>query len=286
MTISTFGANLASFGTSGSPRDHLITLAVQFKDPATGLPIDPLAPKVRITHEGQPVSVQALGSAENPDHTYGLVASVPPSTGLYRFSFFSANMRPGVHHVEFFGDATISGQSTTLLVKGLIEFGEISVVDRLIVKLRMSLMDDIVQQYQLDAPFHQWNIDQLYSFLEDATSEINAIGPRITNFCLDDFATLPSVLLLDGARVRALFARARFEKANEMSYSDQHSLDIKRANDYFQMANTLDGIWRKTVEGWKKATPPRPIGLKSQRTPFRLSRVIGLLPSYSTFFPG
>lgn len=285
--ISTFGAGSASYGATGSPRDQLVPLLVQFRNPATGDAIDPTNPKVRFLHDGAPISVQTLGSPEQPDHTYPLLANVPPTTGLYRVAIFTSFLAPGLYDVEFSGEATVNSQATTLIVKGQIGIGAISVVDDLIVRLRIALMDDRPREYQLDDNLtHHWNIDELYTFLRESVGEINATGPRMTAFSLEDTSFMPDTLVVDGARIRALQARARFEKANEMDYSDQHTLSIKRADSYMQMAQQLAEAWRRTVEGWKKATPPRTIALRSQRTPFRVSRVIGLLPNFSTYFPG
>lgn len=286
MTISTFGATGPQYGTTGSPRDQLVPLLVQFVNPSTRQAVDVVGPAVRFQHDGQAVSVQAVGSVEQPDRSYPLVANVPAQTGLYRIAILTSMMAPGLYDLEFTGQSSIDGQTVTLLVKGQIGVGSVSIVDDLIVRLRSALMDDIVEQYQLDRPIHQWNLDQLYVYLRESVGEINATGPRLTAWSLDDTGFMPDTLVVDGARIRALQARARFERANEMDYSDQHTLSIKRADFYLQMAQQLGEVWRKLVESFKRASPPRTIALRSQRTPFRISRVIGLLPNFSSYFPG
>lgn len=289
MAISTFGGSESSFGTSGTPRSSPIALKVQFRHPETGAVVDPAGPKVRLTREdGQPVSVQALGVAEDPDHTYTLLPNSPPSTGLFRFSFLPNNLPAGLYKAEFFGTVTLADSSTTtIVVKGSIGLGEISLIDDMINRLRTELFDTNfwIRQYQLDAPIHQWNVDDLYVFLQDATEEINLIGPRSTGYTLESLPSGAYVLAIDGAKARALDARARFEKANEMDYSDQHTLSIKRADFYAQQAEKLRDQFAKRVESWKRSTPPRSIGLGNQRLPFRIQRVIGLLPGFETYFP-
>lgn len=291
MGVKTFGGGTAGFAETANPRDGLIVLKCLFRDPTTstegpGSAIDVTSPSARVLHNGKPVSVMALGSSEQPDHSYPMLPNAPAKTGLYRFSFLTNRLKPGLYDLEFTGSALLSDSTTTtLLVRGQIGLGEISYVDSLINRLYINLGDDRPELYQLDQPFHLWNVDQLYVFLMEGLSMFNATGPRFTSYGIENFPQVVDHLLIDAARSRALYARARLEKQNEATMSDgAHNLDIKRADSYFQYATGAEKGVLEAVREYKRATPPTTIGLRSQRLPFRVSRVIGLLNSSQTFF--
>lgn len=294
MGTKTFGGGTAAFvGDTGSPIDSLIVLKVQFRDPTTSTegPGDKIAvtsPTVRILHASRPISVSAIGSAEQPDsHAYPLNPNVPAQTGLYRFSFLTNGLKAGLYDLEFTGQATLSDDTTTtLLVPGQIGLGTVSYLDSLMNRLSIALGDDRPDLYQLDGPFHQWNADQLYVFLIESLSTFNAAGPRFTQYSLGEFPQVIDHLLIAGARIQALYSRARLEKSNELIGGDGHTPDIKRADSYFQFAQRHETIWLQQIKDWKLATPPRVIGLRNQTMPFRISRVIGLLNNFQTFFSG
>lgn len=271
-------------------QDTLISLQVLFKG-LDGCPTDVESPRIRIFHgfERRPVNVDVLETNENTDRSYPLLEVDPPQTGQYKFSFLTGMIEPGLYELEFSGTIkeTLSGggeRDKTLLVKGEIEIGEISRRIDFVNRVQMGLMDDFPDEYRLDEPVYQWKKDQVYTYLKEALGRINATGPRRTSWTFDTFPVEVDELLVTGAKIWALYARARLEKANEMDYSDVHTLRIARAQDYKNLADTLLQDWTQAVVGYKKATPPTPIGLRSQRLPFRINRVIGLLPNYQTFF--
>lgn len=278
--------------SSAGFQDSLISLQVLFKG-LDGCASDVENPRVRIFHgfEQRPVDVDVLESA-NPsvEHTYPLLPVDPPLTGQYRFSFLIGLLEPGLYNLEFAGeiDEVLTGgtRKKTIVIKGDIEIGEISRRIELINRMQMGLMDDFPDEYRLDEPVYQWKRDQLFVYMKEALSRFNATGPRITNFTLDSLPVNTDELVVTGGKIWAIYARSRLEKANEMSYSDVHSLDIKRADFYKGLADTLLQDWIRAVQDWKKATPPTPIGLRTQRLPFRIARVIGLLPNYQSFFSG
>lgn len=272
--------------------DSLIILQVLFKG-LDNCPIDVENPRVRIFHgfEQRPVDVDVLTTIGNNDHSYPLTPVDPPQTGQYRFSFLTTWLPPGLYSLEFAGevDEVLPGpiiRKKTIIVKGDIEIGEISRLHDILNRIQMGLMDDFPMEYRLDEPVHQWKRDQLFVYTKEALSRFNSTGPRRTNFDIDTFPYGNEELIVTGAKIWALYGRSRLEKANEMNYSDVHTLNIDRANMYKQMADTLMQDWTRAVQDWKKMTPPTPIGLKSQRLPFRLARVIGLLPNYQTYFSG
>lgn len=274
-------------------QDSLITLQVLFQG-LDGCPIDPTDPKIRFFHgfDKKSVDVESLeGVISSEGHSLPLLPVVPVTIGLFKVSFLTTFLEAGLYELEFSGEITETepGGGTkqhTLVVKGEIEIGEISRLQDFINRVEMGLMDDFPEDYVLDEPIWQWRKDQIFTFLKEAVSAFNSIGPRITNCNLDNFPTNVEELLTTGAKIWALWARSRYEKAIEMDYSDVHSLRIARAEFYKSLADTLYQDWRLRVESFKKATPPTPIGVTSQRLPFRIFRVIGLLPNYQNFFSG
>lgn len=262
-----------------------IFLRVQFKDGSDpSVPVDVIDPVGIILHEGVPQTIAALGSTPQEGLRYPLISA--GSTGLYKLSFLTTGLKSGLYRVMFQG-GWIDPFSVvqTLQVGGEIAIGEISRTDSLIARIETALMDDIdPRMYRLDEPIAQWTPDQLYLHMLAAIDAINAFPPRLTSF---DFDTIPfDQFIVDGARIYALYARARFEKANELTYSDVHTLDIKRADFYKALADTLYQQWKDSIIAYKKMTPPTPIGLKGQQLPFRISRVLGLLPNFKTLFSG
>ena len=282
MAVVTFSGGARNRETTY--RNASVTLHVQFKDP-DGAAVDVLGPVGYLLFEGVSQTLDAIGSAPDEALRYSLI-DVPGVTGLYKLVFLTTGLRPGMYRVGFEGTwADADGEQHVLRVEGNIALGEVTRKDELIRRIQYALMDDIdPRYYRLDEPIHQWTADQLYVHLLAAMDSINAFPPRLTAFTIDD---LPfDQFAVDGGRVYALYARARFEKANELTYSDVHTLDIKRADFYKSLADTLHERWRALVIDFKKATPPTPIGLTSQRLPFRIRRVLGLLPNFRSLFSG
>lgn len=175
---------------------------------------------------------------------------------------------------------------TTLVVRGQLGIGGISRIQDFLNRIRQGLMDDCPELYRLDEPVHQWTNQQFYTYLREAQDRINNTGPRRTFYEIESFPIGQDEFLVTGAKIWALYARSRLEKANEMTYSDLHSLDIKRADFYKSLADQLYRDWIESIVSWKRSTPPTPIGINSQRLPFRIFRVLGLMPNYQTFFSG
>lgn len=249
------------------------------------VPVNVVGPVATVLREGVAQKLAALGSTAGPDLKYTLIA-VAGSTGLYKLSFLTTGLSAGLYRVLAEGSWTDPFSVVqTLQVEGEFALGEVARLDSLIARVETSLMDDVDPRlYRLDEPIPQWTADQIYLHMLAALDTMNSFPPRLTSF---DFDTVPfDQMLVDGARVYALYARARFEKANELTYSDVHNLDIKRADFYKSLADTLYAQWAASVTSYKRMTPPTPIGLKGQQLPFRVSRVLGLLPNFKTLFSG
>lgn len=280
----TFGPALGGYAQQGNFQPSSVVVYAQFRVPqpdGSYATMDVTNPRVRVTRESALVRVQSLESRPDDDGIYPLIQI---GTGLYRFAFLSTSQPPGLIDFEFSGEAVINTVSTTIVVKGTVGLGEISRLQDVINRVQVNLMDDHPEDYRLDEPVNQWRKLNLFEAVRTSLDRFNVQGPRQTAFTFD---TIPSdYFLVTGGVIQALYQRARLEKANEMSYSDGHSLDIKRADFYLNMAKGLETEWLEAVKGWKQSTPPSPIGLKSQRLPFRINRVIGLLPNYQTFFNG
>lgn len=261
-------------------KDGLIPLRVGFKDP-DGRYVDPVNPTGRFLHEGKVVhGIQLLASTVGTDGTFPLS---PVSTGIYSVSFLTVGMTPGLYILEAWGNIDWGGKPIELRADGTINVGEISMLQYYITRLRVRLMDDMLAWYRLDQPVQQWSADNLAACLMEALSHINVRGPRIT---YEVFETVPEDLIVTGGMIYALESRARMEIANTMNYTDGHSLNIDRSPKYLQMAQQLRAGWDQSIESWKRATPPTPIGVKSQQLPFRIFRIIGLLPNYQSYFEG
>lgn len=267
-------------------RNTAITLRVQFKDPDL-LPTTVLNPTGQLLHAGVAVPLVALGSAPDAQLRYGLLP-VAGFVGRYKLTFLTTGLPAGLYRIVFEGDWIDVADGSVLKklrIEGDVAIGEISRLDDWIRRVETSLMDDVdPRMYRLDEPVAQWSADQIYQHIQAAVDAVNAFPVYYTSYTIE---TLPiDQFAIDGARVYALYARARFEKANELDYTDGHTLNIKRADFYKSMADTLYGQWRELVIGFKKMTPPTPIGLKSQQLPFRISRILGLLPNFQTLFSG
>lgn len=277
--VQTFTGGLSN-NVRQNVKDGLVSIRVAFRNP-DGNYVDPSVPTGRFLYEGKVVkNVQVLLSTPGSDGTF-VLSQV--STGIYDVSFLTVGMKPGLYILESWGQIMWVGKPIQLRSSGTIEIGEISMLQYYINRLRVKLMDDMVSWYRLDEPIHQWSASNLMACLTEALSHINNRGPRIT---YEAFETVPEDLIVTGGMIYALESRARIELANAMNYTDGHSLNIDRSPKYLQMAQQLRAGWDISIESWKRATPPTPIGLKSMRLPFRIFRVIGMLPNYQSYFEG
>lgn len=288
MAVRTFGGGQNNYAPAGVGKPIEVTLMVQFKDHQ-----DPPSP-TNVTDgkafvkdiDGVIVSVEVFfPTIQNTDKSYSLTLVTSP--GLYKLQFLvSGAMKPGLYSAEFQGKIPIGPNQHTLTVIGQFGIGEISRIDDYMNRIRLRLMDDFPEDYTLDEPVNQWRRVNVFACLKDGLSRFNATGPRRTAFTFDDFPDTYDELLVTGGYIYALEARARLEKADQMSYSDGISLNIDRGPFYLQLATGMRTDWTRAVQDWKKATPPRPRGVRSVRVPFRINRVVGLLPNYQTYFSG
>jgi hypothetical protein len=294
MTVANFGLPGQMSVADAAINPTAITIYVQFNMPDGNgglIPtdVDPDTGRVQFLANDLPIALDPLDSTGDPTLKYTIVPVGPP--GLYKFSTLTTTLPPGIYTVVWTGTKTFgtTPPATHLLtVKGDLGFGEITPVHDILNRIRVRLMDDHPGDYQIDAAgINQWTKIEMFECVRDALSALNSVGPMRTAY---NFGTIYTEgideLLVTGGLIFCLYARARFELANTMSYSDGHTLNIDRAPLYKQLADTLMTDWTKRVEAFKKSHPARPIGIKSQRIPFRISRVLGLLPNYSTYFTG
>lgn len=274
-----FGATLPN-EVREQKKQALISIRVSFRDPQSNL-ADVDNPRARVLREGEVVLNLQLVSGTLAEG--GSVILEHLGTGRYSISFLPSFMEFGLYRIEFTGDLTYQGRNLKILIGGVIEIGEITMLQYYITQLRIRLMDDLVSWYRLDEPVFQWPTDTLMTCLANALDHIVIRGPQYRPLSFD---TVPEDLITTGGLIYALESRARMEIANAMSYTDGHSLSIDRGPRYQALASQLRQSWDQAIEGWKKATPPQPIGLKSQRLPFRIFRVIGLIPGYQSYFEG
>lgn len=289
MGVGVFAFGSSSFNESPAPRDALVTVTVLFKGLDGVTIVDPQNPFIRLSRDGSAITVEALSVSQQPNLTYPLVTTGVP--GTYKFSFLTSGMHPGLIDLEFGGTVydTVDSQLVphNLSVRGQIAIGEISHIQDLINRVRIGLMDEHPEDYTLDDKVYQWTAESLYTAIREALDLFNSAGPQISFF--GNFEVLPvstDALIVMAAKGFALIARGRFEKAIAMSYSDVHTLNIDRSETYIRLGQDLLKMALEWIVSWKKATPPTSIGLKSQRLPFRVNRVIGLLPNSSSFFTG
>lgn len=290
---------MAVSGYDGSNQPVLpsfITLTALFKAPdANGLcvPVDVNTGTGRIQFKMNDTVMTVEAVDSTLDVNKYTINKITGYTGLYKFQFLTTGMAPGLYDVIWTGIAPVGTQpdppalpvTTTIQVLGQLGIGAVSRVQDFINRIRFRLMDDHPEDYLLDkAGVFHWNKVEIFECLRDALSRFNSQGPRQTAFSFEDCPA--DEMIVTGGVVFALYARARFEGANAMQYTDGHSLHIDRGPFYKQLADTLYQDWTKAVEGWKKSTPPSPIGMKSQRLPFRIYRVMGMLPNYQTYFSG
>lgn len=273
-------------------RSSAVSLQVYFKD-SVETPVAVSTPLARFrfaedTNGDEPVTPEALTGGPNPDGTYPMdpvLSNLVPIPGLYQITFLTNAMRAGLYNVYFTGFNPLDN-NRSLLVRGQFGLGELSRVQDYINRTRQGLMDDHPEDYRLDEPVKQWTAQQLFSYARDVVDRINMTGPRITDYILESFPPGLDELVITGMKIWALYARSRLEKANEMNYSDQHTLNISRADFYKNLADALYRDWLAAIIAFKKATPPTPMGIRSQRLPFRVFRVLGLLPNSQSIFSG
>lgn len=281
--VATFSGGLDNRETVGQTvRDPVIPLRFQFKDP-DGVAVDVTSPTVRVSHEGAAILLSAFGASPDSARRYTLLPA--GATGLYKLTFLPTGLPAGLYGVVAEGTWTDPDLvARTLRIEGSLGIGDISRVDAMINRVQAELMDDHPEWYRLDEDCHQWSRDQLYVYLCTAIDRVNMFPTRATRYTFD---SLPiDHMAVFGAKVEALYARARLEKANEMDYSDVHTLQIRRAEFYKTLADSLYAQWKEEVTAWKKMTPPTPIGIRGQQLPFRVSRVLGLLPNFRSLFSG
>jgi hypothetical protein len=284
MGFSIFGGNEnVRSGLDSVTRPAIVKLTVLFKD-TNNYPTNVTDARARLTKDDQPMTVETFDSVEDVNHFYPITSL--GSTGMYTFTFLTnPQMTAGVYRVEFRGGVVLADNAShDIVVTGDVGIGEITSVQDYVNRVRMGLMDDFPTDYRLDEPAYQWTGMQIYTFLREAVDRINSTGPRRTSYTLEGFPPEIDEFLVTGAKIWALQARARLEKANEMNYTDGHSLSINRGDFYLNMASVLYRDWLEAIISWKKASPPTPIGLGASRLPFRLSRVIGMLPNSATIF--
>lgn len=282
-------SNHVNAGPNAALRPSMATLGVQFLD-LTGQPANPTNPRIQFWFEGKTVPVEALGCVPNDDGSYNVTADIPANAGRYHFSFLPRGLKAGLYRLAWsgtFNNPTVPPDTVRKVVEGTIGLGEISYTQDYVNRVIVSLRDDCPELYQLDdTRTPHWTPTHIYNALREAQGRFNAIGPRATHFQIEDFPTNIDNLLVTGGVIFALYGRARLERTNEMSYSDGHTLTIARADFYKNLADTLYKDWVDAIQQWKRATPPTPIGLKAQQLPFRIYRVVGLLPNYASFFSG
>jgi len=265
-------------------RPTLVTLYVQFQDLA-GVNNNPVNPTVQIfTADDANQPVEAIGILANANGSYN-PTPVAGQPGRYSFAFLTTGMAYGIYRVTWSGTFTDTTPTDhTVEISGTIEIGAISRTQDYINRIKQALRDDFPAEYEISEPVPQWQPTQLFTYLREGSGRFNAIGPRRTTYDAETFPFEIDNLLVTLAECFALWGRARLEKANEMDYSDGHTLRIARADFYKQLADTLYKDVEDVVQQWKKMTPPTPIGLKSQQVPFRIFRMVGMLPNSQSFF--
>lgn len=265
-------------------RPTLVTLYVLYKD-LTGTNNYPANPKVQIyQQDGSQQPVEAIDNTADAQGNY-IPAMVPGVPGEMSFSFLTQGLAFGIYTVTWLGDFIDDNSVThTVNISGTIEIGAISRTQDFIYRLQQSLRDDFPVEYEIAYPVQQWQPQQLYTYIREAASRFNAIGPRRTFYQPETFPLEIDNLIVSGAECFALWGRARLEKANSMDYSDGHTLRIDRSEFYKQLADEMYKDWESASQQWKKMTPPSAIGLKSQQLPFRIYRTISLLPNSQSFF--
>jgi len=278
-------SNFQTAGNTAAVRASEVTVRVEFKD-LDDVVADPANPSFRITdpETGENVSVEALGIVQNQDGSY---TPEKISTGLFSITFLTTGLDECIYQVEWNGEYADKVDPTrihTRVIKGSLGIGQISRTQDFINRITFRLMDDHPEEYRIDEPVKWWRPSQLFHYLRDAVARFNAIGPRRTTCTIETFNVEVDELLVTGGVIWALRARARLEIANTMQYTDGHTLNINRGPPLMQLADTLYREWLEAVKDFKKSTPPTPIGIRSQRVPFRIFRVIGLLPNYKSFF--
>jgi hypothetical protein len=189
-------------------------------------------------------------------------------------------LKTDIYQIQF---ETASGDLGALSLPG--QGGYLERFHEIMDSVRVQLGDDDPLFYQLDGvPQVKWTGSQLSKFLISALREFNG-QIMVTNYM---FSNLPddAVPVIEwGSMSKGLCSRTIKEIPNFMRYNDGVSFDLSnRPADYMNMCKWTREEFTKAVRRWKMSHRPHPVGLGSQRLPFRVTRPLSMLPNMKNVF--
>jgi hypothetical protein len=162
--------------------------------------------------------------------------------------------------------------------------GYLSVLCGLMDRIRYKLGDDSPLFYQLDSPQYKWTGTQLASLMQSTLDEFNGLI-MVTEYTFDTLPQDAWPCIEWGVASSALDSRSIKEIPNSMKYNDGVSFDMSnRPGDYDRMGTKMRQRFEAMVKNWKSSHRAKPVGMGSQRLPFKVSRPLSMLPNMQNVF--
>lgn len=116
----------------------------------------------------------------------------------------------------------------------------------------------------------RWSDDQLYVYLLQAASDINAEPPHST-ITIETCPANWEACMVMGGMIFALISEGILQVGEQFSYSDNGiSLNINLAQGYQSIAQTLLNSYQQMKKDIKRAMRPKAAGAKSSPAPVRI----------------
>ena len=228
---------------------------------------DPTTTTVTVTKDGSPFTINKVLSP---------LSRIDDTVGIWHYTFLTDNMEAGSYTLTFRGEA-----ANITPVNHVLNFtsGEVNIEQYFIGVLRTRLMDKRASRYLIDDNQRtRWTDGELYSCLDNARLRVGQEPPNPSILPFNQLYAEAHDLVVTGGFIEALESRGVFETFNKFAYSDELSLNIDRSA-FFANAQSLKAQWMLSVKTWKRHGAwknARPIGMKSGRYPFYMSRILSL----------
>lgn len=254
--------------------------------------------EVKCTFSSGGTAVNVTSPAFNIHHgdgVTGATVSIPAANLLVPFSKDGSGT--GKYRATFLGDTWLADGDYTFAMTGTFSGGTISntgifsarsagTIQTYIELLRSALQDfDSVIYYIENNDSFYFDDGQLYGALNRALNHINDAKPHQYRF---DISAIPwPSLLLDFGVVYALHQKSILETVNTISYQDEISFQINRA----QGLTTALQVFKAGLEADLKSIKMNysfsragAIGMGTTRVPYSISRIFSFVPSASGLF--
>lgn len=116
----------------------------------------------------------------------------------------------------------------------------------------------------------RWTDEQLYIYLTQAASDINAEPPH-SAITIDTCPSNWEACMIMGGMIFSLISEGILQNGEQFSYSDNGiSLNVNLSQGYQSIAQTLLGSYNQMKKDIKRAMRPQAAGAKSSPAPVRI----------------